>query len=112
MSRKWPLLQYFLCKQRHSSIHYLVGCPQVIFVLQYAILFLTERCIMLSFLRKWLGEWKTDQQDFQDRTAAYDKFLQQKEEEFKVRRAIAIDKLGEKWLMHTSNQVKRKGIPL
>lgn len=67
---------------------------------------------MLSFLRKWLGEWKTDQQDFQDRTAAYDKFLQQKEEEFKVRRAIAIDKLGEKWLMHPSNQVKRKGIPL
>jgi hypothetical protein len=63
---------------------------------------------MMNILKKWLGEWKTDEQELAERAAAYDAELSRISIELNRKRKIAIEKLGEKWLMHPSNRVKRK----
>lgn len=63
---------------------------------------------MLRFLEKWLGEWKTDEQLKIENALAYDAEMSRVSNELAKRRKVAIEQLGEKWLMHPANRVYRK----
>lgn len=63
---------------------------------------------MFRFLEKWLGEWKTDEQLKVENASAYDAEMTRVSNELARRRKVAIDQLGEKWLLHPSNKVYRK----